>query len=891
MKPVLTLLIYLFPAPFREQFGAELARQVEEGHARARAKGRLTALGFGVATAWDLIRAAVAERASPTWERRPDGRDTGTTGREGMMGGWRRDFGYAARALGRAPGFATVTVLTLGLAIGANAGIFSVLFNVVLRPLPYQDPDRLVYIAASAPGSDFPEEFGVSAEFYVQYRDEATLLENISTYNAFTATLRAGDRTERVPMSWPTPSLFETLGATPILGRLPEPEDEDRVVVISYALWTTWFGSDPGVIGRSYEVINEPRTVIGVMGPEFRFPGDRVLLWVPNTQIGTGDIQTGRFGLPLVGRLAPGATTEDLVEQLTTVARRLPERFGGSPSYARLMEQHRPVVRPLREQLLGSVSRPLWVLMGSVVVVLLIACANVANLFTVRVESRQRDLAVRRALGAGRGELVRTQMAEAVLLALAGGALGVLIAWVGTPLLVAAARADVPRADTVAVDLTTVAFVLSVSLLAALACGLAPALGASAPDLQRLRDAGRGSTRRRHWGRNGLVVAQTALALVLLVGSGLLVRSFWRLAHVDPGYDTEDIFTFQIAPEDVEGLDDGPSFARFHMMFMDRIQALPGVESVGIVENLPLDEGVRGGRFVVEDQPDGQEDGYLVRYTWAGGDYFATHGVDVLSGRRFTRADHESEHGNAVINQTAARLFWPGQDPIGRRFQFRDGEDWHTVVGVVEDVRQLSLRDTPDPLIYFPMVGPKPDSWAVVSPAYVVKTRRAEEIAPEVRALVRELAPTAPMYRVYTMHGLRAQSVSRLSFTMLTLALASGLALILGSIGLYGVLSYVVALRTQEIGVRMALGARAGEVRRMVVAQGARVVALGIGIGLVLAAVTTRLLGSLLFATEPLDGVTFVAMAMIMVAVGFLASYLPARRASNLDPIASLRAE
>ncbi len=889
MNALLDLLIRLFPRAFRQQFGADLHEQVRVDLGRAERRGRWPALAFTVWTGLDLIRSAVAERLRPTWVGAHATSERVTTGGERTMtmGGWTRDLLYATRALRRAPGFTAAVVVTLGLAVGANAGIFSVISAVLLDPLPFEEPDRLVYIAASAPGSDFPDEFPVSMEFYVQYAEQATLLDGLATFNSFTATLRVGDRIERVRMSMPTHTLFETLGAEPILGRLPEPEDGEDVAVISYALWTTWFGSDPDVIGKAYEAINLPRTIIGVMRPDFRFPNDGVLLWIPS-EVPT-EIVPGRFGRRLVGRLAPGAEPEDLATQLQTLASRLPERFGGSAAYARLIEQHRPVVRPLREELLGHVSGPLWVLMGSVALVLLIACANVANLFLVRTESRRRDLAVRRAMGAGRGLLIRTQMAEAVLLAAWGGALGVVLAWVGTPLLLRFAP-TIPRGDSVAVEAPTLLFALGLSALAAIVCGLAPAVRASAPSLDRLRDAGRGHTRRRSWGRDGLVVAQTALALVLLVGSGLLVRSFVKLRSVDPGYDTEDIFTFQIAPES-EGLSDGPEYARFHTDFMERVASLPGVESVGVVGELPLDEGVRGGRFVTEDRQADEDEGVLLNYTWSGGDYFSTMGIEVRLGRAFRAADTETDLGNALVSETAANLLWPDQDPIGRRLRRERSEEWATVVGVVEDVKQYNFRDAAEPLVYLPLVGPTPESWTVASPGYVVKTARAEQIAPEVRALVREVAPSAPMYAVHTMASLQADSMHRLSFTMLTLALASGLALLMGAIGLYGVLSYVVALRTQEIGVRMALGARAGEVRRMVVARGARIVAFGIVLGLFMAAAATRALGALLFATQPLDGITFLGTAIVLGGVGLLASYVPARRASSLDPAACLRAE
>ena len=888
MRSILTLLVRLFPAAFRKQFGADIIEQVQRDYDHARRQGRTSAIGVAFLTALDLVRSAVAEHWRPTWVSA----GTRTTGHEGSgwkMSEWARDFRHAMRALRRSPGFAALTVGTLGLAIGVNAGIFSVVDTVLLDPLPYPGADRLVAIAASAPGSDYPEEFGVSTEFYVQYGEQSALLEDVALVTTFTNTLRVEDRTERVWMSAGTTSLFSTLGAAPILGRLPSAEDDEPVVVISHALWNTWFGADPGVIGRTYYVGGDDRVVVGVMGPDFWFPNDEVLLWI-GFSVRTEDIVPGRFGQGLVGRMAPGVELEALAGELGMLARRLPERFGGTAAYARLMEQHRPVVRPLRTQLLGDVSAPLWILLGSVGIVLLIACANVANLFLVRTERRQRDLAVRRAIGAGRAQLIRSQLTETLVVAGLAGLLAVVFAWTTVPLFLRAAPPDVPRLGQVSLTVPTLLFTLAASLFSALVCGLVPALRSSSPNLTRLRDGSRGSTRRRHWGRDGLVVAQTALALVLLIGSALLVRSFWALRNVDPGYDTNDIFTFQIAPEGSD-LNDGPSYARFHLGFMDRIGAMPGVESVGLVENVPLNEGLSGGPFFTESTRGDADGGTRLNVTFAGGDYFGTMGIDVLRGRGFERADHVSSPGNVVISESAANLLWPGENPIGKRLQRQGLDSWQTVVGVVEDVMQYTFRDTPEPLVYFALVGPTPTSWVISSPAYVVKTARAETIGPEIREMVREVAPTAPMYRVFTMAGLASDSMVQLSFTMLTLGIISALALILGAVGLYGVLSYIVAERTREIGVRMALGAKAGEVRRMVVTQGARVVVLGVAIGAVVALGATRALATLLFEVEAVDTMTFLGMSATMVLVGLLASYVPARRASSVNPIQSLRAD
>jgi predicted permease len=534
----------------------------------------------------------------------------------------------------------------------------------------------------------------------------------------------------------------------------------------------------------------------------------------------------------------------------------------------------------------------LWVLLSAVTVVLLIACANVANLFMVRAESRRRDITVRRAIGASRAQLVRFQMAEAFVVALAAGALAVVLSAVTLPLFLRAAPQGIPRIGQVRLDLPTVAVTFSLVLLVAVACGAAPALRASSPDLTALREGGRGSTGRRRWGRDLLVASQTALALVLIIGSALLVESFQRLRHVDPGYDIKDIYTFQFAP-DQPGLRDGPSLGRMHLNMMDRLRALPGVTAVGVVNNIPLDEGTSGIRVVAEGMP-AETGGALINMNFTGGDYFRTMGISLLQGRAFTNDEAVTPNSNVIISRSAAEKLWPGQSPLGRRIRPRfGGQDTlaFTVVGVVADVKQNDWREAGQALIYFPLTGPTATMWGMGSPAYVVKSPRAETLTREVRALVREVAPEAPVYREYTMEYLARRSMLQLSFTMLTLGVVSVLALFLGAVGLYGVLSYVVAQRTREIGVRMALGATTSVVRRQVASEGTKVVLVGVAIGVPAAFASTRLLGRLLYDVKAVDPLVFAAMSLMMVGIGWLASYLPARRASSVDPIEALRSD
>lgn len=888
MLRLLIALIRLFPESFRERFGTELAGQIAGEYAAAERAGMLALTWHICASAIDLVRSALAERIWPTWDTALN-TESETTEMIGTLSEWTHDFRHAARALRRTPGFTILAVLMLGLAIGVNAGMFSVVNTIVLRPLPYPNSNRLVFLSGTAPGSDLAPQFGLGDEFYLQYKEKSHQLEDVAIFNSFTSTMRTQDRVERIRMSMPTNSMYSTLGVKPMLGRIPNADDNGQAVVISYALWDTWFGKDPSVLGKSYSIASSNRQIVGVMGPEFHFPDDGTLLWIGN-EVLAKDAQVGQWSNNLVARMTPTATREGVAIELDGLARQLPERFGGPPSYPPIIARFHVRVQPLLDAMLDGASRSLWVLLGAVGIVLIIAWANVANLFLVRTEGRQRDLAVRRALGAGRGQLIRLQLAESLIVAALAGVVAVVLAALTFPIFLHAAPARLPRLNQVGMDASTLLFALGAAIVSGIACGIVPALRGASPNFRRLREGGRGTTRSRNWGRNGLVVAQTALALVLLIGSGLLVRSFRALSHVDPGYTTKDIFTFQIAPSRPT-LNDGPSYAQFNHNFMDRLRALPGVQSVGLVDNIPLDEGTQSGRFNVEGMSSGAQGGTLLSYTFSAGDYFKSMSIPILLGRGFEVSDHRPGVDNVVISKSAAMRLWPNQPAIGKRIQFQGDSTWFNVIGVVGDVLQGTFRDAPEAVVYLPMVGHLAMDWRVSSPAFVVKTARAETIEADVRKLVKELAPEAPMYRIYTMSFLAERSMVPLTFTMMTLGVLSSLALILGAVGLYGVLSYIVAERTREIGVRLALGAQAQQVRTMVVAQGARVVGVGIVIGIVVALASTRALGGILFGVPALDIATFIGMSISMVVVGFLASYLPARRASNVDPIESLRYE
>ncbi len=808
-----------------------------------------------------------------------------------MFSDWTSDLRHAFRSLLRTPGFLITTVGTLALAIGAVAGMFNVVNTVVLTPLPFPNSDRLVAIAGTAPGSDLPERFSPGAEFYVHYKENSKLLDGIFIFGNGTSTLRTEDRVERIEMGWPSNDMYSTLGVRPLLGRLPVDADGEGVMVISYRLWQTWFSGDSAVIGRSYFASGRMRTVIAIMPPDFRFPSEDTMLW-PAGAFNLAQVRPGQGGVPMVARMKEGVTREQLAAELTRLSKGLPERFGGTPAYARIISQYSALVDPMLDRLVGpTTSRSLWILLGGVAIVLAIACANVANLFLTRAEGRHRDLAVRLAMGATRSQLVRLQMSEAFIVALLAGGLAVVLTLITLPLFLRAAPEGIPRLAEVHLDLPTLLAAFGLVLVVALACGVVPAIRASKPRLARLRESGRGTTTARSWTRTVLVVGQTALALVLLIGSALLIRSFQKLRNVDPGYDIDDIYTFQFAP-DADSLRDGPSLGQLHLRFMERLRALPGVRTVGVVNNIPLDEGTGQSRFLTDGMSQ-EGGGKLLNRNWTGGDYFQAMGIDLLRGRPFSNDEAVTPNTNVIVSRSAAEQMWPGQDPLGKRIwqSGTQAQVTYTVVGEVADVKQLDWRDDGDALVYFPLTGPTPTSWGMGSPAYVIKSPRAASLTREVRDLVHQVAPEAPVYREFTMKELATRSMVSLSFTMLTLGVVSGLALILGAVGLYGVMAYTVVQRTREIGVRIALGATAREVQQMVVTQGAKVVLIGAVVGVAVALLATRALGTMLYGIQAVNPLVFATMSVMLIAIGMLASYLPARRASRVDPIESLRLE
>jgi predicted permease len=801
------------------------------------------------------------------------------------------DFRYAFRVVSRTPAFTLAVVSVLALGIGANTAIFSIVNAVLLRPLPFEDPERLVRIFTRSPGGRL---FDLSAGKFYDWQRDAESFEGMAMYQCcgFRELALTGRGTARtVQASAVGAGFFEIVRARPALGRVFRPEEDTpggrHVVILSDRFWRTEFGGNPDVIGRTVTLNDEAYTIVGVMPARASvasWTGMASDVWVPLAPTAEQRAARGNHNRNGVARLKPDVDLARAQAEMDAISARLARDFPDTD------DGWGAVVIPMQEEIVGNSRTMLLVLLGAVGLVLLIACANVGNLFLVRAERRQRELAVRRAIGAARRQLFRAQITEALVVALLAGIVAVALARVSVPLYLRFVPPDVPRIGDVQVRWATLLFTGAAAVLAALLCGALPALRASEPSLDRLRDGSRGSTSRRHWARDGLVVAQTALALVLLTGSALLFRSFQNMKNVDPGYDTRDIFTFQIAPEG-DQLKDAASFARFHLAFKERLEALPGVKAVGIVDHVPLNESYEDLRFWPAERAGERDGGVRLGVNSVTGDYFSTTGIRLLEGRVFTPEEQLNNPGYVIVNRAAANLLWPGQSAMGRRLKREDVDAWETVIGVVGNVMQDDFRDPAPPAVYYPLVGQPPADWWVGSPAYVVKTPRAEQIAPEIRALVREVAPGAPMYREYTMAALAAETRLPLAFTMLTLGVISLLAVILGTVGQYGVLSYIVAERTREIGVRMALGAQAGRVQRMVVGQGARVMIVGVVLGLVAAAASTRALRSLLFEVGALDPLAFAGVAGAMVLVGLLAAFVPARRASRVDPMESIRGE
>ena len=815
------------------------------------------------------------------------------------MSGLFNDVRLALRSLLRRPGFTGVAVLTVALGIGANTAVFTLVDGVLLRPLPFEDPDELLSLEHL--GRDGQDELPMSAGLYVLYRDQARTLESVALHNQTAGNLMAEGQPERVIGQSVTPSFFRVLGVEAALGRTFTDEeglpDATPVVILGDGLWRNQFGADPRVIGSSLELSGTSRVVVGVMPPDFGFPDRQPRFWVPLT-IDDAQAPLASFFAGGVARIADGQSAAAVDAELQGMMGRLDELFPESPAARFLMDVNvRARIQPLKQALVGDVSTTLWILLGTVGFVLLIACANVANLLLLRAEGRQRELALRVAVGAGRGRVLRSFMSESLVLAGTGALLGLAVAFLAVRVTAAFIPSDLPRMAEIGMDLRVLGFTGSIAALCAIFFGFFPLLRYGADDLAgQLRDGGgRGATggRERHRLRNGLVVAQVALALVLLVGSGLMFRSFLALRSVDPGFEKDGVLTARVivSPGEMPGWEETAAFFR---QLGQRLADQPGVLGAGMVTAIPLGQGFSFGGIGVEDHPRGPEElPIFAAQLLAGPGYFEAMGIGVLEGRGFRAGDGADGERVAVVSRSFAEQWWPDSSPIGRGVAGGPNSDWYRIVGVVDDIRQQGLSEPVHGTVYLPIVTEGGGQFNVARGLDVVIRTSGDPRAfvPVLRRELQALNPRIPLSNPRTMAEVFDASTARTSFTMGVLGAASGIALLLGLVGIYGVISYVVSQRTREIGVRMALGATAPSVRSMVVRQGLILAAGGVGVGLVAALALSRVMGTLLFGVQANDPITYGAVAGALVAVATLASWVPALRAAGVDPSQALRAE
>ena len=819
-----------------------------------------------------------------------------------------RELRQVARKLTRSPSFSFVTVLTLALGIGANTSIFTVVNSILIRPLPYPDQGELVVPHFTAPGMGI-EEVPYSEAAYLINAQENRVFRQIGVYGQTALNLTGGAEPERVPAVQATHEVLPILGAVPLLGRLTDLEDDlpgsPQVAVLSYGLWQRRLGGDPSVVGRTVEVNGVSREVIGVLPESFQFLTREADLFIP-ARFDRSEPDEGSFNYNGIARTREGMTAMAVEADMERLIRLWPQRYSGMISQAMLDQiGMAPNIIPLKEQVAGDVSQALWILMAAVGLVLLIACSNVANLFLVRAEGRQREVAVRAAIGASSRDLARHFLAESLTLGLLGGAAGLGLAWAGTRALVAFGPENLPRLHEIGMDLSTFLFTLGLSVLAGLLFGLFPALRYRKPEMAvGLKEGGRGGglNRERHRARSALVVSQMALALVLLVGSGLMLRSFQALRSVDPGFDPHGVLTLRLTlPSSV--YPDSESRLLFHDQLLERIGEIPGVVSVGASDLVPMGGEVSNSGTWFEDfptLPDQVPDVIESSRITAG--YLETMGMRLLEGRGLTSFDARDRADVVLVNQALARRYWPGQTALGKRLtqniDLAEGASaetrWRTIVGVVADVRSQAMNQDPTPAIFFPLVEgvEEADSRTPQTLAYMIRTdEEPSALLPAVRETVWRVDPNLPIADVRTMDSVVGDSMARTTFTMVLLGIAAVVALLLGTVGIYAVITYVVTQRTRELGIRLALGAETREVTGMVLKQAALLAGSGIAIGLLGAVALTRLMRALLFGVSATDPVTFVTVSLTLAAVGLLASWLPARRASRTDPAEALRAE
>lgn len=825
-------------------------------------------------------------------------------GRETWHWMWIEDFladvRYGFRALRKNPGFTIVAVLTLALGIGANSAIFSLVNAVLLRSLPFPEPERLVSFSAH---NWYPQGGFVAMRSSLRTVDVAAYLEGEGL------NLTGQGDPQRLYGTEVSAEFFSLLGVHPKLGRVFQSGEDhpgrDSKVILSSALWQEKFRGDPGIIGRQITLAGVSREVVGVMPAEFQFGSPKTQLWIPFAFDPRSDTYWQRDWVPIIGRLRDGATPAGAQAELQVFQSRLFALFPGKLPSSTWQPAR---VISLQQQIVGDVQPKLLILLGAITLVLLIACANVANLLLARAASRKREIAVRATLGAGRWRICRQLLAESVLLGIAGAAIGLALAWVGVAWLKSELPAEsIPRLPTISIDPLVLLFTTAVGICTGFIFGLAPALQLSKVDLtESLKTGSKNTVGGSQRLRSGLVVSEIALAVVLVTAAGLLVKSLWQLVHVDPGFRSESILSARLTPNQAFCAD----FSRcqsFYSALLDRVRALPGVHGAALVNALPLNGRVAfiAARFEGYPQDTGNQPEPLIFDSVITPEYLSVMQIPLLEGRGFTPSDSAPKaEPVALITASTARKYWPGEDPVGKHvraaWEPQDPRDnhWRRIVGVVPDVREDSMAQTlPDWIagaIYEPysahavLIDRRPATEMTV---VMRSSNDAASISGALREAVRELNPEVPVTEVQTLRAVVDKSVSAPRSIMFLFAIFAGLAISLGAVGVYGVISYSVAQRTSEIGVRMALGASRGKIQSLILGHGARIALMGVGLGLMGAFLATRLMASLLYGVTATDGMTFIAVAVLLSLVALAAAYFPARRAMRLDPLVALRYE
>ncbi|MEX2177460.1 MAG: ABC transporter permease [Gemmatimonadaceae bacterium] len=812
-----------------------------------------------------------------------------------------QDLRYGLRLLRRSPGFAALAILTIGLGIGANSAIFSVINGVVRKPLGYPESDRLMFITSQFTSLSF-NRFWVSPPEYLEYKERTKAFSHMGAYTTGAMNVSEGDQPERVNTVFMTASMWSVLGVNPVVGRTFTEEHDipnaDPVVVLSHELWTRSFASDPAVVGKRIEVQGTPRTVLGVMPPAFDLHDAGAQLWAPLGLDPANRQNRGSHFLYLVGRLAPASSESQANAELLTLLRSWREiaATGHVPNDS----THRVQMTPLRDDVIGNVKRALWVLQGAVLLVLLIACANVANLLLARAESRHKEFAVRTALGAGRTRILRQFMAEGVVLSVLGGLLGLALAYWGLQALLAANPRSIPRATEITLDPIVLGFTFAVAVATGLVFGLAPLLhmGDKAVS-QAIKEGGVRTTANagRNRVRRGLVIAEIALAVMLVIGAGLLIRSFDKLTSVDAGFNPANRVTFGLVLPPA-AYPEAQRRVTLHGDLRRKLEQIPGVQSAGAMTGLPPFRQVNANDTDFEDYTfvpgsDGPIEN-VDYYQTVFGDYFGTMGIPLVDGRVFNEGD-AAGGPVVVVNEALAKRFYPDMDPIGKRlnpFVTRE-QTWFTIIGVVKDVKQGGLDAPAGTELYFyydqapRIAGSAPTQMNVV----LRSTRPIEALASGIRQAVREMDPALPIVQLRTFEDVVGASVTRQRFLSLLLGIFAAVALALAAIGTYGVLSYMVTERQREIGIRIALGAGGGQVVRLVLGQGLGIALIGIVIGIGGAYALSRLTASLLYGVSPSDPLTYGAVAVTIAAVAAAACMIPTRRAMRVDPLEAMRAD